>query len=319
TDSTTVNLYKALWAAREMNSTRSTLLVEANCFPTDIYISDSVAKQFGALGVQTIDSGEDALPDALGSDVAVCLLNAVDYRSGRLRDLEADTARVRSSGAVVVWDLSHATGVVPLELDRWEVDFAVGCTYKYLNGGPGAPAFLYAARKHHESMQQPLQGWWGHSRPFDFTSEFEAPPNIARMLCGTQGILSMRSIGTSLDIFDEVRINDIRHKSVALTDLFMRLLDPVCDAFGMRISTPRDADSRGSQVALCHPEAYALVQAMIEHGVVGDFRAPDTLHFGFAPLYLRYSDVWCAAELLREVFEQSLWQVHQSQDRKAVT
>ena len=234
----------------------------------------------------------------------MALLNHVDYRTGRLHDMAAVTELVHAAGARVVWDLCHSVGVLPIALDALGVDLAVGCTYKYLNGGPGAPAFIYVARRHHERVRQPISGWHGHARPFDFAPEYEPAAGASRFLSGSRSLIAAAALEASLELWQRVDLAQVREKSLALTDLFVA----VTAEAGLECVTPAEHERRGSQVALRHPDGYPIVQALIARGVVGDFRSPDILRFGFAPLYLRYVDVYDAARALVEVVTSGEWQ-----------
>jgi kynureninase len=261
-------------------------------------------------------------PDLLGlidTDVAVVLVNQVDYRTGRRRDVKAVTARVHAAGAVVLWDLCHSAGIMEVGLGDAGADLAVGCTYKYLNGGPGSPAFVYAAARHHGDIRQPLSGWWGHARPFEFALGFDPAAGIRRFLCGTQPILSMRALEAGLAMTAAADLEAVRAKSVALTERFMALAEASCAPLGVGVFSPRAPDARGSQVALTHPEGYAVMQALIARGVVGDFRMPDILRFGFAPLYIRHADVVRAARTVHQILARSAWDTERYRIRSAVT
>ena len=247
------------------------------------------------------------------------LINHVDYRTGALRDLAGLTGQAHARGALVVWDLCHSAGALPIALNAAEADFAIGCTYKYLNGGPGAPAFIFAARRHHERLVQPLSGWWAHAQPFAMESTYRPASGIRRLLCGTQPILSLSALKAALDVFDAADLASIRAKSVALTGLFMDLVEPLAAEFAARIITPRADALRGSHVAITHEHAYAVVQALIARGVIGDFRAPDIMRFGFAPLYLRYRDAFDAATALRDVLRSEAWRDPRFAARATVT
>jgi kynureninase len=233
--------------------------------------------------------------------------------------MAALTKQAHEHGALVIWDLCHTAGALPVDLDEAKADFAVGCTYKYLNGGPGAPAFVYAAARHHGAISQPLSGWWGHARPFAFERHYAAGEGIRRFLCGTQPILSLRALKGALDIWDEVDMAALREKSLGLTDLFIALVEERCAAYGLELESPREREKRGSQVSFRHPHAYEIMQALIARDVIGDFRAPSTMRFGFTPLYLRYADVWRAVEILEEILRTGAWQDARFAVRSAVT
>ena len=251
--------------------------------------------------------------------MAVVLVNHVNYKSGELRDMAALTRKAQEAGALVVWDLCHTAGAMPVDLDGSNADFAVGCTYKYLNGGPGAPAFIYVAERHLAEARQPLSGWWGHARPFAFEQSFDASSGIRRFQCGTQPILSLRALKGALDIWAEVDMQALRIKSVALTNLFIQLVESRCAGLGLTLASPRDAARRGSQVSFAHDNAYAVMQALIERGVIGDFRAPETVRFGFTPLYTSFEDVWQAAEIIEDILRTGAWQEPRFAVRAAVT
>jgi kynureninase len=318
TDTTSVNLYKALHAARALRPDRRVILAEADSFPTDLYMAEGVAKSRPGTTVRLAASHEP-IDSLIDQRTAVVLVNHVDYRSGVLRDMTALTQAAQAAGALVVWDLCHSVGALPIELNAANVDLAVGCTYKYLNGGPGAPAFVFAAKRHHDSLVQPLSGWWAHAQPFAMDSRYQPASGIRRMLCGTQPILSLRALGAALDIFDDVDLGALRAKSLALTALFMDLLEPLCREFGMRIITPRDPAARGSHVSVAYAHGYEVVQALIDRGIIGDFRAPDIMRFGFTPLYLRYRDVLDAAKALADILRRAAWQEPRFAVRSLVT
>ena len=315
-DTTTINVHKALHAGLSLRPGRSVVVAESGSFPTDIY----AARGLGA-GVTLRLEGVDApaIEQLIDESVAVVLVNQVDYRSGRRRDIAALTARVHAAGAVVIWDLCHSAGVMEVGLGAAGVDLAVGCTYKYLNGGPGSPAFVFCARRHQAKVAQPLAGWWGHARPFAFEPGFEPAPDIRRFLCGTQPILSLRGLEAGLAIAAEADLAAVRAKSVGLTGRFIALADAALGPLGVGLGSPRDPEARGSQVALTHPQGYAVVQALIARGVVGDFREPDVMRFGFAPLYLRHADVVRAARTLEQVLAARAWDDARYHARASVT
>ena len=313
-DSTSVNLFKLLVAALRLRPGRRVILGERGNFPTDAYVASGVA---GITGAQFQAVAADAVMAALDQTVAVLSLTHVNYRSGAVYDMAALTRRAHEVGALVVWDLAHTAGAMPCQLNDCEADFAVGCGYKYLNGGPGAPAFAFVAQRHQGDLSQPLTGWHGHARPFDFEHDYRPAPGIDRLLVGTAPQLGLIALEAALTAFDGVDLAVLRAKSVALTALFIRLVDEQVPGFGL--ITPRDAPRRGSQVSLTHPEAYAIVQALIHRGVIGDFRAPDILRFGFAPLYVGYTDVWQAVATLRDIMATQDWLRPEFRQRKAVT
>jgi kynureninase len=315
-DSVSVNIFKVLVAAIRMRPGRTRILGELGNFPTDGYIASGVAALMQA---EFVALESDAIVDAIDKSVAVVLLTHVNYKTGHRYDMAAITKRAHEVGALIVWDLAHTAGAMPCELNTCEVDFAVGCGYKYLNGGPGAPAFVFVAARHHVALNQPLKGWHGHAQPFAFADSYVAGKGMDHMLVGTAPQLSLISLEAALEAFDDVDMHALRRKSEALTNLFIRLVDQELSSFNFDVATPRDASQRGSQVALTHPEAYAIMQAMIARGVIGDFRAPDILRFGFAALYVSFADVWQTVANLKAVMASSEWQSPQFRDRKAVT
>ncbi len=319
TDTTSLNLYKALHAGLSLRPERRVIVAEGDCFPTDVYVAQGVVLGRPDVGLRLEGVDGPAVEGLLGEDVAVLLVNQVDYRTGRRRDVAALTARAQAAGAVVVWDLCHSAGVMEVGLNAAGADLAVGCSYKYLNGGPGAPAFVFCAARHQAAVRQPLTGWWGHARPFAFERGFEPDPGIRRFLCGTQPILSFRGMRAGLEVAAEAGIPAARAKSVALTERFVALAEAATARFGVGLFSPRDAEARGSQVALTHPEGYAVMQALIARGVVGDFRMPDILRFGFAPLYIRHVDVVRAARTLEQVLAGRVWDDPRYRTRAAVT
>jgi kynureninase len=327
-DSTSVNLFKLLAGAlgiqRRRAPQRRVIVAERGNFPTDVYLDASVAALFG---MELVCPAQDEVREAMsqaGERLALVQLTHVNYRSGQLHDMAGITAQAHAQGALVLWDLAHTAGAMPVALDALQVDLAVGCGYKYLNGGPGAPAFAYVARRWIGELEQPLVGWHGHARPFDFEHDWRPAPGIERLLCGTAPQLSLLALETALEAFEGVDMDALRVKSVAMTSLFLALAEQAVGGFrtsgtGFGLASPRDAARRASQVSLTHPEGYAIMQALIARGVIGDFRAPDILRFGFAPLYLRFVDVFDAVTVLREVIEGEHWRRPEFQARKAVT
>lgn len=325
-DSTSVNLFKALNAALALNPGRTRIVSERNNFPTDLYIAETLAHDRG-LDLALVDAEEIAAH--LDNRLAVLMLTHVNYRSGRMFDMNAITRAAHDAGTTVIWDLAHSAGAVPIDLHAAGADFAVGCGYKYLNGGPGAPAFIWAhpahlARMDQDRWRQPLSGWLGHSDPFAFTPDYQPAAGIARFACGTPPVLSMAALECGVDTLlaanDHGGITAIRTKSLALTDLFMALVDQRCASHGFSIVTPRNHGERGSQVSISHPtDGYPIMQSLIARGVIGDFRAPDILRFGFTPLYTRFADVWEAVDRLEQVMTSGEWREPRFSIRAAVT
>jgi kynureninase len=293
-DSTSVTLFKTVVAACRLRPDRRVVVVEPSTFPTDGYVAAAVTRILGA-ELRWCDPANPAA--SLDDDVAVLALTHVDFRTGAMFDLDGLTRAAHEAGALVVWDLCHSAGAVPVDLTAGDADFAVGCTYKYLNGGPGSPAYVYVAPRHQANVDQPIPGWMGHARPFDMEREFTPADGVARMASGTPPVLALSALETALDVFDGVDAGALRAASLSLTDYFIELVD---DRLGDRfeVVTPRDHARRGSQVSLRHEQAYGVVQALIARGVVGDFRSPDIARFGFAPLYVTHADVYDAVEHL---------------------
>ena len=312
-DSTSVNLFKLLAAALDRRPDRQVILTEAGNFPTDLYVAQGL--------VALLERGYELrpVPDvvaALDAHIAVLMLTHVDYRSGAMHNMAALTRAAHEAGALVLWDLSHSVGAVPLQLEADGVDFAVGCGYKYLNGGPGAPAFLYVARHLQDDLRLPLTGWLGHAEPFAFESHYRPAGGIARTVVGTPPILSLAALEAGIDIALEAPIAVLRAKLQRLADMFIVLMAALPE---FRLLTPSQPSQRGSHVAFAHPHGYAIMQALIERGVIGDFRAPDVLRFGLAPLYVRFVDVWDAVALLRDVMRSGAWQANARRERRKVT
>jgi len=310
-DSTSVNLFKLLCSALGIQKGRRIVLSQADNFPTDLYMVQGLNQLMGDEGclLEVVEEGQ--ITSRLNESVAVLLLTHVNYRSGRLHDIQRITELAHQQGVLVIWDLSHSTGVLPLELDEWGVDFAVGCGYKYLNGGPGAPAFLYVAKRHQDAVQQPLSGWMGHATPFSFSQEYQAAQGIERYLCGTPPVLSMSIMDAALSVFAGVNMADLRAKSIALGELFAQLVADNEELNDLTLVSPQNGKHRGSQLAYRHPDAYSICQVLIERGVIADFRAPDVLRFGFAPLYIRFQDAWDAVSVLASVMVEETYRLDQ--------
>jgi kynureninase len=334
-DSTSVNLYKVLSAALAIVEAdapdRRKIVSERTNFPTDLYIADTLARAHG-FELVLVDAAD--LSAHLDDRLAILLLTHVNYRTGRMYPMAEVTRAAHDAGAIMIWDLAHSVGAMPVHLNDHGVteevaDFAVGCGYKYLNGGPGAPAFAWArphltARMDHEQWRQPLAGWFGHAAPFDFTPDYQPGAGMSRFLCGTPPVLSLAAlecgVETVLAADNYGGLAAVRQKSIALTDLFIALVESRCAGHGLTLATPRAADERGSQVSFAHtPGGYAMMQALIARGVIGDFRAPDILRFGFTPLYTRFVDVWDAVERLQQVLASGEWREARFSVRATVT
>lgn len=316
TDSTSVNIFKAVAGALNIqkNQTetaqRRVIVTERSNFPTDIYILEGI-KHFLNDGYQIrlVDSPAE-LYDAIDEEVAVVLLTQVNYRTGYMLDMAALTAHTQQQGALIIWDLCHSAGAVPIDLHEARADFAVGCTYKYLNGGPGAPAFIWVPKRHQAHFSQPLTGWWAHQSPFEMQPAFQAAGDIRGALCGTQPIISLSLVSTGLAIFKQTSMLKIREKSLALTDLFIMLIEQRCAKHALGLETPKEHTSRGSQVSISHPHGYAIIQALINRGVIGDYREPHIMRFGFTPLYTSFMDVWHAVEALKDILDNKKYDLH---------
>ena len=323
TDSISVNLFKLLSAMLRMqkqrDAKRRVIVAERGDFPNDLYIAQGLVKQLdGACELRLIDDPSE-LPAALQADTAIAMLTQVNYRSGYMHDMAALTQLIHQRGALALWDLAHSAGAVPVDLNGVGADGAVGCTYKYLNGGPGAPGYVWVPHRHQTGFEQPLSGWWGHRAPFAMNPVFQPDDGIGRFLSGTQPIVSLALVECGLDVFLQTDMQAIREKSLALTDLFIELVEARCDAFPLRIVTPREHARRGSQVSIEHPHGYEVMQALIARGVIGDYREPEILRFGFTPLYTRYVDAWDAVEALRDVLANETWRAPEFAARVAVT
>ena len=316
TDSTSIDLFKVLAAALRMRPGRSKILGLTGDFPTDAYIASGVAAFSDARFVR---AEADALTAAIDDDVAIVSLTHVNYKSGFIHDMRAITAAAHAKGALIVWDLSHSAGIMPLELGTLAADFAVGCGYKYLNGGPGAPAYVFVAKRHQSEFRHPLTGWLGHADPFAFAPDFVPAQGMDKLLSGTPPILSLLALDAALDAFDGVDMVKVRAKTESLTDLFVRLAEERVMRHGFTLASPREPKQRGAQVSLAHPQGYAIMQALIARGLIGDYRAPDIVRFGLAPLYTRHADVYDAVAVIDDVMTSRAWDTPAFKARKAVT
>lgn len=332
TDTTSLNLFKALAAALRIQAgggvqerrgserragDRRVIVTERSNFPTDIYMAEGLSRWLQqGYRVRLVDT-VDEIPAALDGDCAVLMLTHVNYRTGHQHDMATLTRLAHDAGALAVWDLAHSAGAVPLDLHGAQADFAVGCTYKYLNGGPGAPAFIWVPQRHQGAFDHPLSGWWSHATPFAMAPSFAPVDGIGRALCGTQPIVSLALVECGLEVFEATGMDAVRAKSLALTDLFIELVESRCAGHPLELVTPREHARRGSQVSLRHPHGYAVMAALIARGVIGDYREPGILRFGFTPLYTRFADVWDAVEVLRDILDRGAYDVDAA--RGAVT
>jgi kynureninase len=311
TDTTSLNLFKALAAAlhAQAHTGRRLIVTERSNFPTDIYMAQGLASWLDrGYQVRLVDSPEQ-LPAAITADVAVLMLTHVNYRTGYQHDMAATSALAHQHGALAVWDLCHSVGAVPLNLHTDGADYAVGCTYKYLNGGPGSPAFIWVPERNQARFSHPLSGWWGHANPFAMAPDFAPAEGIGRALCGTQPVTSLAMVECGLDVFAQTSMDAVRAKSLALTDLFIDLVEQRCAGHPLGLVTPREHVRRGSQVSFTHPHGYAVMQALIARGVIGDYREPEIMRFGFTPLYTSFADVWDAVEILKQILDDQAYDI----------
>jgi kynureninase len=304
-DTLTFLLAKLIGGALALRPERHVIITDAANFHSDLYIVEAMARRAGRhVSVKAIE--REALEQHLDDDVALVMLTHVDFRTGEMLDMKTITEKAHAAGALMLWDLAHSTGAVPVDVSGCEVDFAAGCTYKYLNAGPGSPGFVYIRREFQGVIENPLPGWLGHARPFDFERTYEPAQGMQAFVTSSPSIIALASLDGALEVFDRAPMSQIRRKSLALTDLFMALVEDRLPGV-FEIVTPRAHDQRGSQVALRHEDGYGIVQALIERDVIGDFRDPDICRFGFTPLYLRFVDVYDAVERLVEVFDSGLY------------
>jgi kynureninase len=315
-DSTSVNLFKLMGAALAARPDRCVVLSEPGNFPTDLYMAEGVIGTRNCAAQLRLEPA-DRIIDSIDSNTAVVVLTHVHYKTAAIHDMRAITAKAHEHGALVIWDLSHSAGAIDVDLNGCNVDMAVGCGYKYLNGGPGAPAYLFVAERHQAELASPLKGWMGHLRPFEFEDRYAPAHGIRRFLCGTPSILGLLSLEVGVDLMLRCRMQDVVQKSRWLSELFVDLLADICPS--LQLVSPASVLDRGSHVSFAHPDGYSIMQALIERGVIGDFRAPNLLRFGFTPLYLRYQDVWDAAYTLADVVHSGCWADPRYSVRAAVT
>jgi kynureninase len=303
-DTLSIKVYQALASALELNPKRRVVLSDSGNFPSDLYMAQGLLGSLDHDYTLRVVEPEE-VDAAIDENIAVVMLTEVDYRTGRLHDMKALTAKAHAAGALVISDLAHSAGALPVDVTAQDVDFAVGCTYKYLNGGPGAPAFIYVAPRHAETARPALSGWMGHASPFAFDLDYRPGSGIERMRVGTPPVIALTALDAALDAWDGVSMADVRRKSIELIELFIREVEQRCPE--LTLASPRDGGRRGSQVSFCHAEGYAIMQALIARGVIGDFRAPDAIRFGFTPLYIGEDDVLRAADILEQIMAKRLW------------
>ncbi|CUH50297.1 kynureninase [Ruegeria atlantica] len=315
-DTLSIKVYQAVASALELNPDRKVVLSDNGNFPSDLYMADGLLRSRGpGYELRVVDSEDVALH--INEDVAVLMLTEVDYRTGRMHDMKALTELAHANGVVTVWDLAHSAGAVPVDLSGCNADFAVGCTYKYLNGGPGSPGFIYVAPSLSEQVRPALSGWLGHEAPFAFDLDYRPGSGIERMRVGTPPIIQMTALSTAIDIWEMADMTDVRAKSIELTELFVTRVEAECPE--LKLISPRDPLQRGSHISFQFTEAYAVMQALAARGVIGDFRAPDAMRFGFAPLYIDELDVENAVEILADIMQNRLWDAPEFKVRQRVT
>lgn len=315
-DTLSIKVYQAVASALELNPQRRVVLSDKGNFPSDLYMADGLLRSLGPDYELRVVDPEDVAAQ-ITEEVAVLMLTEVDYRSGRMHDMKALTELAHANGVVTVWDLAHSAGAIPVDLAGCNADFAVGCTYKYLNGGPGAPAFIYIAPRLSDKVRPALSGWLGHEAPFAFDLDYRPGAGIERMRVGTPPVIQMAALSAAMDIWDTVEMADIRAKSIDLTELFITRVEATCP--GLTLASPRDPQQRGSQVSFRFTEGYAAMQALIARGVIGDFRAPDVMRFGFTPLYVDEADVEQAVEILADIISNKHWDKPEYKIRQRVT
>lgn len=318
-DSISVNLFKVLSGAIGMQQGRRKVMTTADNFPTDIYMIEGLCNQLGAERCELVLVDEESIEAMLDESIAVLLLTQVNFRTGRLLNMKEITRTAHAKGILVVWDLAHSAGALPVHLDEHNADFAVGCMYKYLNGGPGAPAFIYVAARHQHQFKQPVSGWMGHASPFDFGSAYTPAAGVRQNLSGTPAVIAMSVLNAALSVWRDVDILQVRQKSMAMGEFFLESLKVLDLDDELRCVSPAAPLDRGSQLAFRHEHAYAICQAWIDAGVIADFRAPDLLRIGFTPLYLSFEELWVACEKLRDIIQQRTYMDSQYHQRQAVT
>lgn len=318
TETTSINLFRLVLAALELRPERTDVVTESGNFPTDLYVTRGAVEIYGRGKCLKVTS-RDAILDAVSDSTALVVLTHIHYRTGEMYDLPAFTQAVHARGALMLWDLSHSAGAVPVDLESAGVDFAVGCGYKYLNGGPGAPSFLYVSARHHATARNVIPGWHGHAAPFEFTDEYAPAPGVRRFLAGTPSIIANSALETGVDIVRSAGVRRIAAKSRKLSEYFITLVEEECKGFGLKLVSPSSPDLRGSHVSYAHPHGYEIMQALIDRSVIGDFRAPDVMRFGFTPLYTGFEDIWLAVHKLKEILIERRWEDPRFRVRALVT
>ncbi|EJN05861.1 kynureninase [Phyllobacterium sp. YR531] len=315
-DTLSIKVHQALASALELRKQRRVVISDTGNFPSDLYIAQGLLKSLDRGYVLKVVDPED-VEAAIDETVAVVMLTEVDYRTGRLHDMKALTRKAHQAGALAIWDLAHSAGAIPVDVSSAKADFAVGCTYKYLNGGPGAPAFIYVSPEHADEARPALSGWMGHAQPFAFDLDYRAGVGIERMRVGTPPVIALSILSAALDVWDRVDMGEVRAKSIALSDLFIREVESRCP--DLSLASPRDSSKRGSQVSFRHPEGYGIMQALIARDVIGDFRAPDVLRFGFTPLYIDEGDVMRSVDVLEQIMVSRSWDSPRFKSKMDVT
>jgi kynureninase len=317
-DSTSISLFRVVAAGLGLQSSRSVIVTERGNFPSDLYILEGLQGLRPDLEIRQAEAGQDPA-ELIDERTALLVLTQVDYKSGLIRDMKRLTDAAHAAGALAVWDLSHSTGIIPIELNASGADFAIGCGYKYLNGGPGAPSYTWVAPRHVDRVAQPLAGWLGHKDPFAFTPGYVPAPGIRRFITGTQQVLSLAALDEAMKIWEKISIAQVREKSTLQTSRFIVQVEARCAGLGLTLASPREAAVRGGQVSFTHEQGYAVMQALIARGVIGDFRAPNLLRFGFSPLYLSFANIDRAVDALAEILTKRSWDDPRYTEKRRVT
>ena len=319
-DNTSINLFKVLSSALLLNKDRKKILSETENFPSDLYILEGIKKMFGkTYKIHLVKEGDYNIDKHIDTSTAVVVLSHINYKTGRISDIKRITKIAHEKGALVVWDLSHSVGVMPIHLHKYNVDFAVGCTYKHLNCGPGAPGFLFVNKSLIDKVSQPLTGWMGHIKPFEFMVNYHSANDIGKYICGTPSIIAYKAIESGLKVFHKISLKIVREKSIKLSEMFIRLMHQECIEFDFKLISPQKSKDRGSQVSFTHAKGFPIMQALISRGVIGDFREPNILRFGLSPLYMRYEDIWKAILCLKQIMKIKEWQSTKFTKRGTVT